>query len=441
MKIDLDWYELLLWLSYVFFGLIFLFFYKTYKNINNNFLIYGYLLKVTGGLFLALVYIYYYAGGDTTLYYFSTSQFVQILYEKPLLFFELFLTNSDEAKIILAKSQYSVFFSNSDEEWFMMKLSSVFCVLGFNSYLGMTFFFSFTSFFGSLKLFEIFNKILPDKEKWIFRIVFLLPSVLIWGSGILKDTFTLVSFSFFCFYLYQFIIERKLKLSKFLFFLFFAFVLFKLKAYILFCLIPWIMVCIFLDTISRSSNPVAKFLIIPYLLIILFLMSFFGTSNLLESSSDYKTDQIMKKVEGFKTWHTHLGGSAYDLGVTEFTPIGLLSKAHLAINVTLFRPYIWESKTVLILFTAIESFSLLVYSIFVLIYTRLNFFKFIYTSPYLFGGFVFCLIFAFTIGVTSYNFGALSRFKIPLLSVYSFILYYGYISYKKTKLKVNEVRN
>ncbi|MBI2258836.1 MAG: hypothetical protein HYU67_08060 [Flavobacteriia bacterium] len=439
MKIVLDWYELLLWFLYLFTGLGFLYFYKIFNNFKNNHLISGYLLKCFGGLFLALIYVYYYPGGDTTLYYFSTKQFINILYENPKLFFDLLLCDPKEATELLSLNKYYIYFSNSDEEWFMLKISSFFCLMGFNSYLGMTYFFSILSLIGSLQIYKIFNQIILEKSRQIFYIVFLIPSVLIWGSGVLKDTFTLFGFNMMCFYLFEFIIRRKFSFLKLIFFISFSYLVFNLKAYIVFCFLPWIMITLFLYVVKRNNNPIAKFLIIPYLFILLFTISYFGTSNLLESSSDYKSKQLMKKVEGFQKWHNHLGGSFYDLGVKEFTPIGIISKAHLAINVSLFRPYLWESKTFLIMLNSIESLILLIFTIFVLMKTKMNVFGIIFNSPYLFGGFIFCLIFAFTIGITSYNFGALSRFKIPLLSNYIFILYYGYVTYKNEKL--NGIRN
>lgn len=43
---------------------------------------------------------------------------------------------------------------------------------------------------------------------------------------------------------------------------------------------------------------------------------------------------------------------------------------------------------------------------------------------------IYCLIFGFVVGFTSYNFGALGRYKIPIYSLFIFILLYLYQQYK-----------
>jgi hypothetical protein len=55
-------------------------------------------------------------------------------------------------------------------------------------------------------------------------------------------------------------------------------------------------------------------------------------------------------------------GSGYTLSSMEATPLGMLKVAPEAINVTLFRPYLWESRKPVVLITAVESFLTLLFT-------------------------------------------------------------------------------
>jgi hypothetical protein len=437
MKIDLDWYEYTLWVIYVIIGYVFVYFYKVFSmnETHKNFLISGYFIKVIGGLFFSLIYVYVYKGGDTIEYYLGTKELVSIFYENPNLYFKILLSSNDEINNLLNLSNYYIRFENASDARFMLKISSFFNILGFNTYLGMTFFFSVLSFLSAIIYSEIMLKIMPHKEKLIFRINYFVPSVLFWGSGILKDTWTFVCFSILCFILIKLVEDRK-KILKYIFLSILPIlIIFKLKAYILICFIPWIFTSIFLKLINKTQNPVAKFLFFPYILIFVVISGTSILNFILESSNKYNKDIIINKVQGFHTWHKALGGSVYDLGQIDYTQIGLISKFPAAVNVTLFRPYPWEIKSFMTFFISVESFFLMIMSIYLILLLRLNIFRYLLTNSYLFGALIFIVIFAFFIGLTSYNFGALTRFKLPLMPFFVFIIFY--LLQKKKSLKNN----
>lgn len=433
--VTLNWYEYFLWLVYVTLGAGFLYFYKSYSENSNKYLIHGYFVKMFGGLFLALVYVYYYKLGDTTDYYLAAKDLSRVFYEKPKVYFDLLFSDVNEAREILFRNKLSLNYVQwSSEEFFMARLSSPFNILGFNSYLGMTYFFSLMSFFGTLKLSHVFNSILPKYERQNFMLAFLAPSVVIWGSGVLKDTFTLTGFNLLCYLLYQSINYKQSIFSFAIKLIIPAYIVFKLKAYILICFIPFVFVAYFVRFIKDSTHPVAKFMILPYLIGVISIGLYFSTSYLLDSSEEYKRSQILSTIEGFKSWHTELGGSAYDLGEMEFTEVGLLKKMPAAINVTLFRPYPWECKTVLSLFAGLESFFFLFFTIVILVRNGMKVISKMYETPFLFGALIYVLLLAFALGISAYNFGALVRFKIPLISVYLFLIYYSHVMVREGKL-------
>ena len=99
----------------------------------------------------------------------------------------------------------------------------------------------------------------------------------------------------------------------------------------------------------------------------------------------------------------------------------MLRLAPAAVNVSLFRPYLWEVRNPLMLLSALESLTFLLVTIYLLLkYTR-AFFKALTDSNILFC-LVFSIVFAFGVGVSTYNFGTLARYKIPLLPYYALAL-------------------
>lgn len=114
-------------------------------------------------------------------------------------------------------------------------------------------------------------------------------------------------------------------------------------------------------------------------------------------------------------------GSTYDLG--EFDPSigGMLSKFPQAVVVTLFRPFPWEARKVIIALSALEALVFLYFTL-KAIFTKGRQFKTIFKDPNITFFLIFSLIFAFAVGISSYNFGALSRYKIPCLPFYAAFL-------------------
>ena len=80
----------------------------------------------------------------------------------------------------------------------------------------------------------------------------------------------------------------------------------------------------------------------------------------------------------------------------------------------LFRPFIWEAKSVFVAISGIENAFLLFSIIILLIRLKfIRFFQYIFSEPVLMFSFVFTVFFVFGVGLSSTNFGALVRYRIP----------------------------
>ena len=119
--------------------------------------------------------------------------------------------------------------------------------------------------------------------------------------------------------------------------------------------------------------------------------------------------------------------AGFELGKVDATLSGMLLKSPGVIFSCLFRPFLWESKKIIIIFTSLESTFLLLSTIFLLFKTRfIGFFRIIFTNQLVMFSFVLSILFALIIGFTTFNFGTMIRYKIILLPFYYFMLVYIY---------------
>lgn len=434
-----SWSDWGIWVVYFLSILMGLYLYKTSrKEAHYDFFIPAFLLKVSGGLAFAFIYVYYYGFGDTFLYHKGASVLSDTLVNEPGAYFRLLASSNAALPADLAQFSDAIAYSRGAEEWFMVKLLSPLNLLVFNSYLVLTLIMSTISFWGSWKLYLVFSDLIKG-QKWIpFIAAFLIPSTLFWGGGIMKDTITLVGIYYVIYALYFNVFCGEHSWRKYLLAIIAAYIVFRLKGYIILAFIPSILLGMNQLIKNRITSAFLKRLIGLLLFGSILSVLYVGPQYLSETSSKYNLESLEWRVKGFHTWHTDVGGSTYDLGEVEYTATGVLRKMPAAINVTFFRPYLWEVRSPVVLLAAVESLFLLGLTILALWHFRLRILKVIKRQPLLLTFLIYSLIFGFVVGFTSYNFGALARYKIPVYSLFVFVVLYLFNIRQKEKEAVNQ---
>jgi hypothetical protein len=161
-------------------------------------------------------------------------------------------------------------------------------------------------------------------------------------------------------------------------------------------------------------------------------------SQKMADSEFYSVDKIMTRSKITRDYLESMstGGSGYTLGKFDDSPFGYIRVIPAAINVTFFRPYVWESRNAIMLLSALESF-------FVFIFFLMTIFRFGFYQTFTIIKkeqlITFCLIFSLTIGyfagISTYNFGSLVRYKIPALPFFISALVIIYYTKKEWFLK------
>ena len=227
-----------------------------------------------------------------------------------------------------------------------------------------------------------------------------------------------------------------------------AMVIFSVRAHILFGLLPAVMIWIALGLKDKIHNTLMRMIFMPFILIFMVASVVLSFSVLSQYNSRFSTDNIIGTAWSYQHWHyvegqntseQHGRGSSYTLGDYDPTPLGVLKLFFPAVNVTLFRPYFWEVKNPAMAILSIESFVFFLFTIFIFLRVGpIVVLRAITSDPFLLMSLIFSIFFSFAVGFSTWNFGALARYKIPALPFYaaSLILlnYYANLYRKQRKL-------
>ncbi len=398
------------------------------------------LFKILTAILFVLIHSYYYKGGDTFLYFSGASFFFDQFVNNPLSYFKLMFSAQNEIANVSYTTTLAYALTTSKDVFFLSKIVSIFNILCLNGYLASSILFTVTTAIGIWKLYTTMCKIYPSLYKFFALGILFYPSLGIWGSGILKDPLTFAAVGIIFSATYNLIHRKKILLSVTAILLSVS-ICYALKPYILYTFIPIMLLWVQGSIVGKSKSQVAK-----YLLTIILLPTFIGggviaLQQISAGAGKYSLENVQSVAEGFQDWHSYLAEtrdqSGYSLGEVEFTPTGILSKSPQAFFVAYFRPFIiGDVRNVATLFEAIQALILLVVSIYVLLKVGIfRSIKIMVSDPDVRPFILFAIIFGVTVGLTSYNFGALSRYKIPGVPFYvasiAIIYYLGYLKPKK----------
>ena len=196
----------------------------------------------------------------------------------------------------------------------------------------------------------------------------------------------------------------------------------RIKPYILFAALPGSILWLFFNRLNRIKNTALRILSFPLIISGVFTLVLGSMVLLGDYLGEYALNQILYKAEKTQkdfAYNEAYGGNKIDIG--EFNPSlgGILSKAPTAINVGLFQPYIWKSNNLVMVFAGLENLALLIFSLYVLFKVRLRrLLTSLFSHPLFIFSFLFALFFAFSVGLTTANYGALVRLRIPCMPFY-----------------------
>ena len=413
---------------------------------NRKYFIPALTVKIIGAISLGLIYQFYYKGGDTFTYFTNGSKYIyEAFTDNPLLGLKLIFAGKEyQPDTFLYASK--IYTYGDLPSYFVVRVAGVFDIFTFHTYSATAVLFAVMSFSGMWALYHVFYKMYPGLHFGLAMAVFFIPSVFFWGSGILKDSITIGALGWATFAIYQLFIEKRRIIFSGIVLIISLYTVYAVKIYILLSFIPAAVLWIFLVRSARVHNVMVKIMVAPVLLVIAGLIGYYAILKVGEDNPRYNIESLGRTAKITAEWIHYVSereqGSAYTLGDFDYSPMGMVRKFPLAVWVTLYRPHIWEAHNIVMFLSALESLALLIFTIYVLIKT--GFYRALHlaaTKPVLVFCFVFAITFAFAVGISTYNFGTLVRYKIPMYPFFvsGLVIILGYSNRERKRVELEAV--
>ncbi|MBL4586776.1 MAG: hypothetical protein JKX84_06960 [Flavobacteriales bacterium] len=389
----------------------------------------GFLAKIYGGLIFALIYAFYYEGGDTTAYWIDAGRLAALITTEPVCFTKiLFGDLSVRWFYCFDLSQGPpLHFLRDPQAYAVTRFTSLFYFLSVDSFFGCTILISWLSFGGVWRLYMVFCEEYPKLTKELAIAFLFIPSVIFWGSGIMKDTFTFTAACWMTASVYGLLLKRRNVFWNSVYVLFAIYVMISMKPYVFVALLPGCLIWVVFNRIQRIQNQITRIMAAPIIMMVGFVgaAGIFSqaTSNLGDYGSvDTILDRAVATQEDLK--REAYEGNSFDIGTISPSIGGVVVKAPIAIFSGLFRPTLIEVRNPVMLISALENTALMLFLLYILFKVGpFGFVRYIFSKPMILFSFVFAIFFSFAVGLTTSNFGALVRYKIPALPFFLAALY------------------
>jgi hypothetical protein len=408
---------------------------KKYKNTPLGKYIFPALtIRFVCALLYTLVIGYYYGFGDSHNYYQGVldmhkavnedAGYLQDIYSK------MALDRTDPLYNYFRFDSYGFthFYMLEPRNYTVARFGLPFSLLFDKSFLCISFCISFFSFLGSWRIMKMFYEMYPHLSKKIAYATLFLPSLLFWGVSLLKDPICVGAMGYFLYAAYSIFIKRKKILISAIILYLAGFLLFVTKPYIVLSLSGVFLLWIFLRFRDKIEDKTLRNLSTGAFVVLSFLMGYFVTQGLAQSeeTSQFSAEQILNTIQSQQSTFSRNegselgGGSNFSVGNSAPSPLGMAALFPIGIMNTFFRPFLWDVRSPMMIFSALEAFAFLALTF--MCFRRIGIgqtFTIIFSNPVIAFCFVFALLFGGIIGATTINFGALVRYKLPCISFYA----------------------
>lgn len=364
-------------------------------------------IKIILSILITLIYTYYYsdrAVADIFKYFDDSKIMFDALKTNPLDYIQMVIGLDINSAYFhehyYSKMHYWNRVNNSNflsDTHIMIRFNAIVRLFSFGFFHVHNVFINFLSLIGLVAIFKVFKKLYLNKEKWLFLIIMFTPSLLFWGSGLLKEG--LIIFALGLFLLNFFNINEQWSFKSLLIIILSCIVILFSKLIILIALVP--------GALGFLIHKKVKSIHLSYLytvLIIVFISLVLNFINhplnpidiIINKQQDfiYLVEKMDVRSAIYQPKFNHLSD------LLAYTPQAL-------INVFL-RPFLWESYSVFTLFSALENILIILFCVFLLFFRTKNpsFSALFYFSI------LFALVLAIVIGLTTPILGAIVRYKI-----------------------------
>jgi len=386
-------------------------------------------VKIIGAILLGIIYQYYYKGGDTLNYWHQTQVINSSMDESFGTWFRLVSTQAEIYDVDVYKYTTQIYwYGAKSPEYIISVIGALLGLFTMTTYLPTAVLFAALSFIGIWKMAVVFTKLYPRLTKQMAFAILFIPSVVFWGSGFMKDTITLTAIGWVTHFFYNIFYENKKIVLNSLLAVFVLYIIFIIKSYILMAFLPAALLW-GVGLLSYRIKDTRLIIFVRYFLYATAIVGLVLVGGRLETEmfGEYNVESL-----GYKSFVTRdylyrismeQDGSGYKLGDFDPTLMGMLEQAPAGVNVTLFRPYLWEARKPIVMVSALESLLYLIFTVVAIVRNNpIRLIQRVLADETLQFCLIFTLVFAMAVGISTSNFGSLVRYKIPCLPFYTVFL-------------------
>lgn len=371
---------------------------------------------------MCLLVIFYWKMSDNTAFYEETQNLVRLIKSDAgniKYLFQSAQTYNDDIKLDIALTATAS--GGSDSNFFLAKVCTILYPFAFGSYIVLNLFFSIIAATGQFFFYLALSRRYPHIRKNVAVAVLFIPSVLLYSSYLNKETLCMACIGF-AFYSHAQFMNGKHRLLHALIILSCCYVIATVKIYVLASFLAAVALVYFIKAVLQLVRGSVLLKLLAAVLLTALAIVFFTH---LEVFDPLIADAAKTSNTFQEQYHSIDENTAFEFGEVETSFAGLVKKAPLGIYTTYFRPQLWEVRKPIILVSAIESFIVLLIALSALVTRRKNFFPLLKHDMFACISFYFALIFGMIVGLSTFNFGSLIRYKIPgvpFLMMFIFLL-------------------
>ncbi len=371
-------------------------------------------LKFVVGIFIWFIYTFYYKdvqNNDVHKFYNDALILRTVANENPRAFFQLLIGKEDETTLPFT-SQMKNWERNFDEapvneNKTIIRLNALLMFLSFKTYFVHILFMCFISLLGFILITNSIFSFTDIKNSLLAIPVLFLPSVLFWTSGVMKEPVLILGLGLFVCGITNWRTRNSIIVlaSGSILILF-------TKFFVLACLLPATIAYLLFKKIETPKFIMLKYLIVNLVLLLLaFNVRYIIPKVNLQQMLINKQTHSVKEAEYFKA------GSRIEIPELKDDVVSILKTSAVGIWNTITRPYIWETKNMMMLASAAENVFIIPFLIMGNVFrnrkndTNLNLFLFLLTVS---------LAYFAIVGICTPVLGNLVRYKTPLLVLFMF---------------------
>jgi len=387
--------------------------FKKYGQEHPRIFWFGFLFRFFMGIALGLLYVYYYSENDTWLFFKDANELAKIGKSDFSTYLKFLLTDDMPEYLLsqLANSQ--------DRSLFLIRIMSVFSLIGDNNYWVSALWFSLLSFLAAWYLFSIVTRLFSNSELSASLAFLFFPSVAFWSSGLIKETLALAGIYMSAGLILKISQQQKMEWTEWIIAMAGFWVAWNLKYYwaALFGAIAFTYLIVYFLSKKFAWLQKQNHKIIGWLIIFIFLC---GAVSLLHPNF-----YLSRFLEVLVNNHNVFVKISDDDGLIHFYNLhatwgSVILNSPWALISGLIRPFVWEAAGMTSILASLENMVILMLFVSSLAGIRR-------TGSHrmlLFSIWVYVALLCIFLALSTPNLGTLSRYRVGFLPFFIFVISY-----------------